>query len=136
MATLTAQVSKAKARVLKTQKARVSNVPEMLANVDQRTAIARRYRDVGGALISDQGGVERLSEARLQMVRRLAGLCVLCEDVESKIAMGGAVDLTAYGPLCNNMSRIAQRLGLNRVAKDVPTLQAYIASKQPSEESV
>src|SRR5262245_38152128 len=115
------------------QKARTTNAVDILANVDQRTAIARRYRDVAGTLIADQGGADRLSEARLQMVRRLAGLCVLAEDIESKIATGGSVDLTAYSQLCNTMSRIATRLGLNRVPKEVPNLQTYIAQRKPEE---
>jgi hypothetical protein len=119
------QASKQKTRAL----ARATNAPDMLAHVDGRSAVARRFKDIAGALISDQGGADRLSEARLQLVRRLAGLCVLAESIESKIATGGGVDLTAYGQLCNTMSRIATRLGLNRVAKEVPNLQNYLAQR-------
>src|SRR5262245_48268081 len=128
MGTPAPQASKQKTRVAK-QKARTTNVPDILANADQRTAVARRFRDVAGTLIADQGGIEGLSEARLQLVRRLAGLSVLCEEVEQKLANGGSVDLTAYSQLCNTMSRIATRLGLNRVAKEVPSLQQFLAQR-------
>ena len=118
----------------KQTRARITNAVDILAHVDGRTAIARRYRDVAGSLIADHGGADRLSEARLQLVRRLAGLCVLCESVEARIADGAKdVDLTAYSQLCNTMSRIATRLGLNRVAKEVPSLQQFLEQRKREE---
>src|SRR5262245_55027813 len=53
-----------------TARSRVTNGQEWLPNVDQRTAVARRYRDLIAQIASDQGGADRMSEARLQLVRR------------------------------------------------------------------
>ena len=46
----------------------------VLPGIDQRSAIARRYRDVICAIIADLGGESRLSEARLQLIRRFSAL--------------------------------------------------------------
>jgi hypothetical protein len=47
-----------------------------LPNVGLRSVVARRYRDIAEALIADQGGPERMSEARLQLCRRFAASSV------------------------------------------------------------
>ena len=52
------------------QKSRLTNAPVLLANVDGRTTVARRYRDIATAIATDQGGADRLSETRLQLIRR------------------------------------------------------------------
>jgi hypothetical protein len=44
----------------------ISNGRDLLANVDGRGIVARRYRDIICAVASDQGGAEGLSEARLE----------------------------------------------------------------------
>src|SRR5947199_2383747 len=51
----------------------------VLPGIDQRSAIARRYRDVICAIIADLGGESRLSEARLQLIRRFSALVVQAE---------------------------------------------------------
>ena len=43
------------------QKSRLTNAPVLLANVDGRTTVARRYRDIATAIATDQGGADRLS---------------------------------------------------------------------------
>jgi hypothetical protein len=51
-------------------RSRMTNTGCLLPGVDLRTALARRYRDILGQLVSDQGGADRLSEARIQLCRR------------------------------------------------------------------
>ena len=46
-------------------KARASNGAAILPDVDGRTVLGRRYRDITAALVADQGEARRLSEARL-----------------------------------------------------------------------
>jgi len=65
-------------------RSRVSNGHELLPNVDGRSLVARRYRDIMSAIASDQGGVDRLSEARLQLIRRFAAAACLAEQLEAR----------------------------------------------------
>jgi hypothetical protein len=59
-------------------RSRLSNGRDVLPNVDGRSLVARRYRDILCAVASDQGGAERLSEARLQLIRRFSRDCCPC----------------------------------------------------------
>jgi hypothetical protein len=105
----------------------VTNHKDLLPDVDGRSLIARRYRDIVAAVVSDQGGLDRMSEARLQLVRRFAACAVLAESMEAGLARGEELDISEYSTLTSTLVRVAQRIGLGRVAKDImPTLQEYI----------
>lgn len=104
-------------------RSRVTNHKDLLPNIDGRSIVARRYRDIVAAIITDQGGLDRMAEARLQLVRRFAACAVLCESQEARMANGEALDIAEYSTLTSTMVRVAQRIGIGRTAKDVgPTL--------------
>ena len=100
-------------------RSRISNSREILAGVDQRLAIARRYRDLVAAIAQDQGGADRCSEARMQLIRRFASGAVLAEALEARLANGEEVDISEHAQLSSTLVRLAQRIGINRVAKNV-----------------
>jgi hypothetical protein len=111
----------------KNARARMSNGRDWLPGVDQRSAIARRYRDLMAEAVADAGGVDVCSQARLQLIRRLAALSVQLEQLEAKLADGGDIDITEYTSLTSTLVRVVSRLGINRVARDVgPTLADLI----------
>ena len=109
-----------------TARSRVSNGRDILPGVDQRRPEARRYRDITAQIVADQGGADRLSEARLQLIRRYAGKCVLAEKIEARIVSGEAVDVGEYAQLTSTLTRVASRIGIGRQAKVVPNLHDYI----------
>jgi hypothetical protein len=100
-------------------RSRISNHRDLLPNVDGRGLIARRFRDVVAAVIADQGGLDLLSEARLQLIRRFAACCVLAEALEARLANGEEIDLAQHSTLTSTMVRVAQRIGIERTAKDI-----------------
>ena len=111
-------------------RSRVTNGADVLAGIDGRSAVARRYRDILAALAADQGGAARLSEARAQLCRRFAALAVQAEQVEARLARGEEIDLHAHALISSTLTRLATRIGINRVPKDVtPHLQDYLAGK-------
>ena len=55
----------------------------MLPDVDGRSGIARRFRDIASAILVDQGGEAQCSESRKQLVRRFAAAAVLAEQMEA-----------------------------------------------------
>ena len=108
-------------------RSRVTNGADVLPDVDGRSAVARRFRDIATAIAIDQGGADSLSEARLQLIRRFAASAVLAEQVEARLARGEEIDLAEHAQLCSNLVRLAQRIGLGRHAKTVtPTLREYL----------
>jgi hypothetical protein len=64
---------------------RITNEVTELANADRRTVIGTRFRDVCAAIVSNMGGVDHCSEARLQLARRFSALA---QQMEAALAKG------------------------------------------------
>jgi hypothetical protein len=111
-------------------RARVSNGRDILPDVDGRSVIARRYRDVVGAILADQGGEDRCSESRKQLIRRFAAAAVLAEQLEGRLANGEQIDITEHSMLSSTLVRLASRIGIDRVPRDVtPSLAEYLEQR-------
>jgi hypothetical protein len=107
----------------------------ILPDVDGRSAPARRFRDIIEAIVADQGGADRMSEARRQLVRRFAAAAVLAEQLESKLANGQAIDLQEHALLCSSLVRLSARIGINRIPRNVtPSLDQYLQQISPETE--
>ncbi len=107
----------------KTTRSAIANGSRLhVAEVDGRTAEARRFRDVLSEILSDLGGNEGLSEGQRQLSRRAAMLSVRGELMEAEAVKSGDMDLAAYGSLTDQLGRVFNRLGLRRVAKPVLTM--------------
>jgi hypothetical protein len=100
-------------------KSRVTLGRDVLPNVDGRSAVARRYRDIASAILADQGGETVCSETRQELIRRFAASAVVAEAMEAKLANGGDIDVPAHCQLSSTMVRIAHRIGVDRIPRDV-----------------
>jgi hypothetical protein len=99
----------------------------VLQNVDGRTSIARRYKDIFSAILVDQGGEDRCAEARIQLVRRFAAAACLAEQLETNLANGVQVSISEHALLCSTLSRLAARIGIDRIPRNVsPSLSEYL----------
>jgi hypothetical protein len=111
-------------------RSRVTNAPDLMAGVDMRSAIGRRYKDLTSQMVADQGGRDRCSEARLQLIRRFAACAVLAEVLEGKLATGAAIDVAEHALLSSTLVRLASRIGIDRRAKTiVPDLRDYLEGR-------
>lgn len=109
-------------------RSRVSNGRDVLPNVDGRSLVARRYRDISTAILIDQGGLDQCSESRQQLIRRFAAAAVLAEQMESRLANGEQIDVAEHATLSSTLVRLAAKIGIDRVPREVtPTLQEYLA---------
>jgi hypothetical protein len=113
-------------------KARVSNGNDVLPGIDGRTILARRYKDIAGQIIADCGGLDRLSESRLQLIRRFAAAACLAEQMEARLANGKEINVSEHSLLCSTLTRLVQRIGINRVAKTVTSLSDILRSGETS----
>ena len=66
----------------------VTNHKDLLPGLDGRSATARRFRDLVNAFVADMGGLDRCSEVRLGLVRRLAATTVQAEMLEARMVNG------------------------------------------------
>lgn len=102
----------------------VSNGVDVLPGIiDKRSTIYRRFKDISSAIVADLGGVEHCSESRLQLIRRFSAASVIAEQMESDLANGKEINVAEHSTLSSTLVRLASRIGLNRVPKDItPTL--------------
>lgn len=104
----------------RTSRSKVSNGSSLfLEDVDQRSAEARRFRDILGEIVGDLGGPDHLSEGQRQLARRCALLSTECEKLEAQSVAGKDIDLDTFGQLTDRLGRAFQRLGLRRVKRDI-----------------
>jgi hypothetical protein len=96
---------------------------------DGRGAWTRRWKDLVEAHTADCGGRDRLTEAKLSLCRRAATLEVQLEQQEAQMSEGKDVDLSAYAMVVSHLRRILESVGLNRTAREIPSLQQYLASR-------
>jgi hypothetical protein len=112
-------------------RSRISNGGDLLPDIDGRSVVARRYRDIASAILADQGGADRCSESRTQLVRRFAAAAVLAEQLEGRLANGEQIDIAQHATLSSTLVRLAQRIGIDRVPRDVtPDPLAYARERE------
>ncbi len=99
----------------------------MLAGVDGRSNMARRFREITAEIENDLGG--DLTEAQRHLVARAATLAIWCEERETELAQGQDFDASQYATIANALRRLLADLGLQRVARDVTDLQSYLQSR-------
>jgi hypothetical protein len=102
----------------------ISNGSRLLNELDQRSAWARRLRDLITDHVADLGGADAASQAEKVLVRRAAMLTLQLELLEQRFALndGGeasAPQIETYQRTTNTLRRTLEALGLERRAKDV-----------------
>jgi hypothetical protein len=108
----------------------VTNHKDLLPDLDGRSALARRFRDLVNAFVADMGGLDCCSEVRLGLVRRLAATTVQAEMLEARMVNGDTIDIATLCTLASTTVRLSQRLGLERRARNVtPSVGEYLAAR-------
>jgi hypothetical protein len=104
-----------------------------LGDLDRRTVAARKVEELISDIQSDLGGREELSTLQVQLVQRAAVLGAILEDMETRWLKGEPMDATAYSTVINAQKRLAELLGIKRLARDVTpsTLRDHIMGHRP-----
>ena len=100
-----------------------------LAELDGRTGIAQAMRERYTVFTDDLGGVERLSYAQRSLVERALWLEFWLASQEKALASGDDFDVGRWTQAANSLQGILSKLGLQRIAKDVPDLGEYLAAR-------
>jgi hypothetical protein len=100
------------------QRSRVGNGAKLLPATDGRSMTARRFKDLVYDIAGDLGGVEHLSTAEMQLIRRASMLCAECERQEALAAREDVTfDADSYVVKTNALKRVLEVLGLKRVPR-------------------
>src|SRR5690606_28291249 len=119
--------------LIRTQTKRVKKPrpQSLLPDIDGRSMIARRYRDIFITVVNDQGGMERITEIKEQLIKRYAAAAVIAEMMESALAQGKDIDVPQHALVTNSLVRLAGRIGIDRRSKviNTPALKDYLDHK-------
>ena len=85
----------------------------------------RRYNRVRNQLMKDRGG--DLSQAQLLLAENISALAIWCQDQITTMVDGGELEISQYTTSANALRRLLETFGLERVPKDVTTLEAHLA---------
>lgn len=105
------------------------------ANLDSRTKAAKRFDAIAQGIANDLGGEEHLSTIQRHLVEGFAGCALHVQDLNARLLLGAQVDLTEHSQVLSTMVRLASRLGLGRVAREVPSLDEYLRHLQQTGET-
>jgi len=100
-----------------------------LSELDGRTAIAQEMRERFRAFTDDLGGADTLSYAKRSLVERALWLEFWLAQQEQALAGGSDFDVGKWTAAANSLQGILSKLGLDRQAKGVPSLNEYLARK-------
>jgi hypothetical protein len=101
-----------------------------LRDLDQRTASAKRAKELIAAIAADLGGADSLTAAQQELVQRACLLGAFLADCEARWLAGEAVDVPAWLSATDRQRRLLESLGIHRKPRDVTDLASYIAKKE------
>jgi hypothetical protein len=117
-----------------TTRSRVTNGRQLLTGLDGRAPLYRRYRDLLAELETDMGA-SRMTAVRASLVRRFAEGTIAAEVMAVELIEGRAIDVAVFSQLASTLVRLASRIGLSRHAKQIPSLEEYLATKDAEREA-
>jgi len=101
-----------------------------LDGLDGRLGLARELRQRFKTLTNDLGGSDSLSYAQRSLCERALWLEYWLATQEKDLANGGEFDVGKWVQAANSLQGIFYKLGLERKAKDVPSLQDWIKGRE------
>tara|TARA_R110001599_G_scaffold203973_3_gene401207 strand:- start:464 stop:820 length:357 start_codon:yes stop_codon:yes gene_type:complete len=104
--------------------------PGYLDELDGRLAVAQVMRERYRAFTDDLGGADRLSYAQRSLVERALWLEYWLAEQEQSLARGKDFDVGKWTQAANSLQGILTKLGLDRQAKDVPDLAAFMQQRK------
>jgi hypothetical protein len=114
--------------------ARATSGPLSIDALDRRTRPFRRYEAIRSAVLADMGGEQNTSEVQRQLISKFSTLALQLETMEAAAVAGSSIDIDLFGRCASHLRRLAEALGFERVARAVPTLEAYLATQQAEAE--
>jgi hypothetical protein len=87
--------------------------------IDGRTRARRQFDSIAEGIAEDLGGEAQLSTVQRHLVEAFAGAAVHMHDLNARLLLGESIDIVAHSQAISTMVRIASRIGINRIRRDV-----------------
>ena len=99
------------------------------AQLDKRTSAAQEFDAIATAIAQDLGGECNLSTVQKHLVEAFAGCAVHVGHINALLALGQEINVVEHSQAISTMVRVASRIGLRRVAREVESIDRYLARK-------
>ena len=90
--------------------------------LDGRTRARKQFDAIATGIAGDLGGEDRLSTVQKHLVEAFAGAAVHVHDLNARLMLGQDVDIIAHSHAISTMVRVASRIGIHRVARNITSL--------------
>jgi hypothetical protein len=123
------QIELDRSQVIKSQNGKYQGKTRLLTRnqLDKRTSAAAQFDAIAKAIAEDLGGEANLSTVQKHLVEAFAGCAIHVGHLNALLTLGQDIDILAHSNAISTMVRVATRIGVNRIARDVtPTLQEYL----------
>jgi hypothetical protein len=98
-------------------------LPLTRAAIDGRSRAAKTFDAIVDGITADLGGnEEQLSTVMKWLREAFAGAAVQVDSLNTRLLAGEKVDVLEHSTAISTLVRVASRIGLQRVARDVTTL--------------
>jgi hypothetical protein len=87
--------------------------------LDQRTAVAKSFDKLASEISADLGGLSELTAIEKALIEGFCGAAVVLQSLNTKLALGEAIDLAQHAAVCSSLVRIASKIGLSRRSRVV-----------------
>ena len=104
-------------------------------HLDGRTRARRQFDAIASGIAQDLGGEGQLSTVQKHLVEAFAGAAINVNDLNARLLMGEKIDIVDHSQAISTMVRIAARIGVHRIAKQVPDLQEFLQSRYASSDA-
>jgi hypothetical protein len=100
-------------------------------HLDGRTTSARMFSQLAAQIETDLGGRDDLSAIELQLIEAFCGASILLNHLNTKLIQGEPVEPLAHAQAASTLVRVANKLGLQRRARDVsPSLRDLMRDEE------
>lgn len=116
-----------------------ASTPQLLTRdrLDGRRNAVATFDKHAREIQNDLGGADQLSAVQLHLIEAFVGEALVMQTMNAQIMLGQEVDLGLHALVSGALCRLATRLGVKRVARDVtpPSLAAYLEATASKEEA-
>jgi hypothetical protein len=90
--------------------------------LDGRTRAHKKFDAIAAGIVSDLGGEDRLSTVTQHLVEAFAGTALHVGVLNARLLLGEKIDIIEYSQVISTLVRLASRIGIHRLARDVTPL--------------
>jgi|SRR6516165_4321395 hypothetical protein len=98
-------------------------------NLDRRRHAAKLFDQIATGIQQDLGGEQALSTIRRTLVEAFAGMAIAMHDTNARLLLGEDINIVEASQAVSTLVRLASRLGLDRVAKEIDGDDASLLSE-------